>query len=111
MTEWIKNLMGFMLIVSVSMQLLPNQKYEQYVRLFIGFLLIILVLQPVLKIRSADTFLEHKIQQFVQEQTALEEKIGREGLKFQENNAGGYEGLTEVVKIPEITRVEVMADD
>ena len=111
MSEWMKSLVGFLLLVSVTMQLLPNQKYEQYVRLFIGFLLMILVLKPVLQIRSADVFLEQKIQQFVQEQNELEEEISMEGLEFQEKSVGGYEGLTEVREIQEITRVEVMVDD
>ena len=111
MSEWMKNLVGFLLLVSVAMQLLPNQKYEQYVRLFTGFLLIILVMKPILKIRSADTFLEHKIQQFVQEQNELEEKISMEGRKFQGKSVGENENLTEVREIPEITRVEVMVND
>lgn len=111
MSEWMKNLVGFLLLASVTMQLLPNQKYEQYVRLFIGFLLMILVLKPVLQIRSADVFLEQKIQQFVQEQTALEKKIGMEGLTFREKSPDIYEKETEMVEIPEISRVEVMVDD
>lgn len=111
MSEWMKNLVGFLLLASVTMQLLPNQKYEQYVRLFIGFLLMILVLKPVLQIRSADIFLEQKIQKFVQEQTALEKKIGMEGLTFQEKSPDIYEKETEMVEIPEISRVEVMVDD
>lgn len=111
MSEWMKNLVGFLMLASVTMQLLPNQKYEQYVRLFIGFLLMILVLKPVLQIRSADVFLEQKIQQFVQEQTALEKKIGMEGLTFREKSPDIYEKETEMVEIPEISRVEVMVDD
>ena len=111
MSEWMKNLVGLLLLVSVTMRLLPNQKYEQYVRLFTGFLLIILVLKPVLQIRSADAFLEQKIWQFMQEQTALEEKIGVEGLAFQEMSSDIYETETEMVEIPEISKVEVLVDD
>ena len=48
MNDWIKTLVGYLLIVSVVTQMMPNRKYEQYVKLFTGFLLIILILQPVL---------------------------------------------------------------
>ena len=111
MSEWMKSLVGLLLLVSVTMQLLPNQKYEQYVRLFTGFLLIILVLKPVLRIRSADAFLEQKIWQFVQEQTELEEKISREGLRFLEKSPDIHENETELIEIPKISRVEVLEDD
>lgn len=111
MSEWLKSLVGYLLLVSVTMQMLPNQKYEQYVRLFTGFLMIIIVLQPLLKIRSADAYLEYKIQEFVQEQSDLEEKISKEGLMFQEEGLSVYEDTTELVEIPEISRVEVRVDD
>ena len=111
MSEWLKSLVGFMLLVSVTTQMLPNQKYEQYVRLFTGFLMIIILLQPILKIRSADTYLENKIQEFVQAQSTLEERIRKEGLEFQTESLSLYEDMTEPVEIPEINRVEVMVDD
>ena len=47
MNDWIKNLVGYLLIVSVVTQMMPNGKYEQYVKLFTGFLLIILILQQI----------------------------------------------------------------
>lgn len=115
MSEWLKSLLGYMLIVSVTMQMLPNQKYEQYVRLFTGFLLIILILQPVLKIGSADSFLEHKISEFVQEQEALEERIGKEGEAFRSESSKYQEKisdeLSETIEIQEITQVEVSIGD
>lgn len=82
MSEWMKNLVGYLLVVSVALQMLPNKKYEQYLRLFTGFLLMILMLQPILKIGSADSFLETQIRTFIQEQEALEEKIVRQGEAF-----------------------------
>lgn len=86
MSEWIKSLVGYMLIVSVATQMMPNQKYEQYVKLFTGFLLIVLILQPILKIGSADLFLEDKITQFVQEQEELEAQIGIQSEDFRQQS-------------------------
>ena len=49
MSEWLQGIVGYLLLVSVTTQMIPNKKYEQYVRLFTGFLLIVVLLQPVLK--------------------------------------------------------------
>ncbi len=106
MSVWIKSLVGYMLIVSVVMQMLPNKKYEQYVKLFTGFLLIVLILQPVLKIGSASTFLEEQINKFVQEQENLEEQIGIQSEKLQIEDQERL-GIEKVEKV----KVEVKLDD
>lgn len=113
MSEWLKNLVGYMLIVSVAMQMLPNKKYEQYIRLFTGFLLIVLVLQPILKIGSADAFLENKIAEFVQEQEALEEQIAVQGEAFQRESESMQEETNINIEVPmvEEVKVEVSTDD
>ena len=72
MNEWLKHLVGYLMVVSIGMQMLPDKKYEEYVRLFTGFLLIVIILQPILKIRSSDRYLEEQIQQFVEEQERME---------------------------------------
>ncbi len=113
MSLWLKSLIGYMLIVSVTAQMLPNGKYEQYVRLFTGFLLIVLVLQPILKIGSADSFLENKITEFVQEQENLERQIGIQSEMFrQESEKRQKEDLQEI-EVPQINpiKVEVNQDD
>ena len=82
MSEWLKTLVGYMLIVSISIQMLPKEKYERYVRLFTGFLLLVLVIQPLLKAGSLDNYLETKILEFVQEQERLEqERLEQERLE------------------------------
>lgn len=107
MSVWLKSLVGYMLIVSVTMQMLPNKKYEQYVRLFTGFLLILLVLQPILKIGSADSFLESQISKFVQEQEKLELQIGKEAELFQAESEQLQEESAGQIEIQEIEQVEV----
>lgn len=111
MSGWLKSLVGYMLIVSVTMQMLPNKKYEQYVKLFTGFLLIILVLQPVLKIGSADSFLADKIAEFVQEQELLEEQIGKETEVFQNRSEEMQSQPLEQIEIQPVEAVEVVIDD
>lgn len=119
MSEWMKSMVGCMMIVSVSMQILPHKKYEQYVKLFTGFLMLILFLQPLLKIGSANEFLEKQMMEFVQEQEKLEEKIGKETQVFQrevENleineSVGKGEGKSNQIEIQMIEPVEVTIED
>lgn len=99
MNEWLKNLVSYLLIVSIGMQMLPNKKYEEYVRLFTGFLLIVILLQPILKIRSSDHLIEERINQFVEEQEMLETSV------FE-----GEEEMVQIERIEEI-QVEVRLDD
>lgn len=113
MSEWLKNLAGYMLAVSVAVQMLPDKKYEQYVKLFAGFVMIILVLQPVLKIGTAGTFLEEKINAFVQEQEELENAVLQQGALFEQESmeyTAQTDTLIEIAPVEEI-KVEVTSDD
>lgn len=107
MNDWIKTLVGYLLIISVVTQMMPNRKYEQYVKLFTGFLLIILILHPVLKIGSANTFLEDKIHTFVQEQEELEAQIGVQSEAFQKKSEELQQENQEQIVIEKIKKVHV----
>jgi len=113
MTEWMKSFVGYLLIAGVAMQMLPDQKYEKYVRMFFGFLMIILVVQPVLKIGSADSYLEQKMSEFVREQEMLEEQVFVQSEAFKQESKEMQEETDEQIKIAEIerVRVEVTVDD
>ena len=117
MSEWMKSMAGYLLIVSLTMQILPNKKYEQYVKLFSGALLLILFLQPILKIGSADLFLERKIAGFVQTQEQLEKMIGKEVDLFRkevevlQENESLKQDLFEMIEIPRIEQMEVKIED
>ena len=106
MSEWLKNLVGYLLIAGIGIQMIPNQKYEQYVRLFTGFLLVMIVLQPILQIRSSNQFLENKLDAFLREQEAMEQRISEECSIF----SGELEGINKIQEIEEIY-VEVAIDD
>lgn len=112
MSGWLRNLIGYIFAVSIGLQMLPNKKYEQYVRLFTGLLLILIVIQPVLKIGGVDAFLENKITRFVQEQEVLERDIA-EFTKIFSDESGYREETIENIEIQTIEeiRVEVSVDD
>ena len=113
MSEWMRSFVGYLLLAGLATQMLPGKKYEQYVRLFLGFLLIVLVLQPILKIGSANVLLQEKLNGLLQEQELIEEQIFAQSEIFkQESEALQKESLEEmkVQKIEKI-QVEVTADD
>lgn len=113
MSAWIKSFVCYLLIVSVAEQMMPNEKYEQYMRLFAGFLLIVVILQPILKIGSLDSFLEQKITEFIQEQETMEEQIGKQTEIFRRDSEQMQEEQKEEITIEEIeqVRVEVSVND
>ena len=45
--EWIRNIAYYLIFITVASNLLPNKKYEKYIRFFAGMVLILLVLKPV----------------------------------------------------------------
>ena len=111
MSEWLKGIIVYMLIVSITMQMIPEQKYEQYIKLFTGLLFLIFVFRPVLKIGSLDTYLENKISGFVQEQEYLEKQIGKESEIFSWQSTDYEVQKQWMVEIPEIQEVEVVIHD
>ena len=111
MSGWLKSIVGYLMIVSVTMQMIPNKKYEQYVKLFTGMLLLVLVLQPVLKMGAVSTFLENRILQFVQEQELLEETILKQKTEFQSQSGQMQETEAEEIVILPVEQVEVEVGD
>lgn len=110
MSDWLKGIVGCMLLVNAALQMLPDRKYEQYVKLFAGFLMILLVLRPILRIGSVNTYLEDRISAFLQEQEDLERQIGTESRKFQEKSEEAGENVQEDqegIMIEEIEKIRV----
>lgn len=107
MNGWIQSLAAYLLICSLAMQLLPGSKYEGYVKLFAGFLLMLLIIQPILKIGAADRYLEEKVKFFLQEQELLEKEFVRESEAFFQKNKVPESVEVEGVCVEEIEKVEV----
>lgn len=53
--QWVKNLAVYYLFLTVVMHLVPEDKYERYVRFFMGMLLILLLCVPIGKIWNRGT--------------------------------------------------------
>lgn len=59
--EWIRNLAFYFIFLSAVMNFLPGGEGKKYIRFFMGLLLILLVLRPVLSLQQADNFLENTV--------------------------------------------------
>lgn len=44
---WVSNITYYLIFMTVMMNLLPNKKYEKYIKLFAGMVLLLLVMKPV----------------------------------------------------------------
>lgn len=113
MNEWIKSFVGCLLMISVAMQMLPNSKYEQYVKLFTGLLILVLLIQPVLKIGSMDSYLEGKIEEAMEVQERLEKEIVVQSEVFESKSQEIRLNDAQKIDIPQIewVEVEVTLDD
>lgn len=45
--EWIRGITYYLIFITVAVNLLPDKKYEKYIRFFSGMVLILLVLKPL----------------------------------------------------------------
>lgn len=45
--EWIRNIVFYQLLISIVMNLLPDDVYKKYIRFFLGMLFLVIVMQPV----------------------------------------------------------------
>lgn len=45
--QWMKSLAFFHVLITALLHILPNKRYEQYIRLFMGLLLVLLICTPI----------------------------------------------------------------
>lgn len=77
--EWvlsfIKNICVFTLVMTLVLNIFPESNYRKYIKLFAGFLLLVLVMQPILKLKNIDFKLDDIVQDIEYEQNdSLNEK-------------------------------------
>ncbi len=69
---WVKNIACFTILTTVIIHILPSNKYEKYLKLYLGLLLILLMISPFAKLFHLDKVMEEFFQ------------------KENENGNGGY---------------------
>ena len=63
--DMVRMIAVFYLLEQMVLQLIPGERYEQYVRFYLGLLLVLLLLQPVFQIFRLSEQLDQKV--FLQE--------------------------------------------
>lgn len=74
--EWMKNLAVFYIFLTAVMNLLPDSRYGEYIKFFMGLLLILLVLTPLLQILNLKESVGTLFQQKMLEEEYLESQWG-----------------------------------
>ncbi len=52
--EWIRSLVFYAVLVTLIMNLLPDRKYEKYLRFFTGMVFVLLVFEPVASVTGLE---------------------------------------------------------
>ncbi|MGN0334044.1 MAG: stage III sporulation protein AF [Lachnospiraceae bacterium] len=77
-TEWLENFTVFTLLYGLVMELVPSKKYEAYVKLFMGFFFLAVMLYPVMKIGPVGTVFQEQLEHLTEEQKQLERQAERQ---------------------------------
>ncbi len=80
---WMRGLAFFFLFMTAVLNCLPEEKYRRYVRLFLGLLLLILMIRPLLELFRLDEILSRGVSRGMLEAEAagLEQEIRVEGVQ------------------------------
>lgn len=62
--EWVKNIVYFYIFITVINHVLPHKKYEKFIRLFSGLILILLVISPITKGLRLEDQLAHYFEEY-----------------------------------------------
>lgn len=91
--EWMKNLAVFYIFLTAVMNLLPDRRYGEYIKFFMGLLLILLVLAPLLQLLNLKDAVGTLFQQKMLEEEYLESQWG--DLTVREDEVSQQEYLME----------------
>ena len=56
--EWIQNITFYFILVTLVMQMIPNQSYKKYIQFFTGLILVLLLAEPIMNIVGMDFSIE-----------------------------------------------------
>lgn len=76
--NWVKDIVFYMIFVTMIMNLLPDRKYEKYLRLFAGTVLILLAFGPLTRIAGVETAMAGMFEKitFENDVRTLKEELG-----------------------------------
>lgn len=68
---WVKSVVFYLILLTVVTHLMPNKKYEKYVRLFTGMLLVMIVIKPVTQVFSIDETFDRNFFSILEESESM----------------------------------------
>ena len=75
--DWVKDIVFYLILLTVVTHLIPGKKYEKYVRLFTGMVLIMVVVRPVVQVFSLDEIFDKNfLDSFKREEQTFENEMG-----------------------------------
>lgn len=91
--EWVRTVVFYLILISAIMHILPDKQYTKYVQLFVGLLLIIITMEPIIQFLDQDNLVDTMYQKAVYWQEIESQKDMIEKLNEQERQAimGAYE--------------------
>ncbi|MEQ2369655.1 stage III sporulation protein AF [Blautia sp. CLA-JM-H16] len=79
--QWMKNLAFFHVLGTAILHILPDKRYEQYIRLFLGLLLVLLIISPVFAFFGKSSELLDGFQKYYGEEEQERMKNEAEGIQ------------------------------
>lgn len=84
--SWMKGIACFFIISSLVLHIIPNEKYQKYIKMFMGFLMIIFLMQPLGKIFSLDNLFESYLNDNSYNQMSYELEAKLKGVEEERQN-------------------------
>ena len=85
--SWIRNITCYVIFVMVVVNLLPNKKYEQYLKFFFGMVFLLLIIQPFTRGLRVEDRIAYYFQTFTLQNEAEDLKkeiLGVEGVRLEQ---------------------------
>lgn len=70
--EWVRGIVFYLILLTVVSHLVPGKKYEKYVRVFTGMLLVVIVIQPVRTFLDKDGEVDTAVDKIFQEEMSMD---------------------------------------
>lgn len=79
--QWMKNLTFFHVLTTTVLHILPDKRYEQYIRLFMGLLLALMICTPVFSLVGKSSELLNGFQKYYGEEEQARMENEAEGIR------------------------------
>ena len=88
--DWIENIAFYLVIVVAALHMVPGESYKKYIRFFVGMILILMLVGPILKLWGMSEFPKEEYERRLQE---IEEQMDTH--PFIGNSNGGNSNSNE----------------